>query len=209
MVWDDILNQEIPLGWSIKSIVDKSVSTKIKTGVLPYNGKKNYLATSNIKNSKIIEGKWVSFDDRESRANMTPTENSVWFAKRKGSVKHLTLTDNCNWFKDKYILSTGFFGLKTDVNTISYLHCVVNSSFFEKQKDNLSTGATQIAINGKNLKNIKVIYPQRDILVRFSSIVNPLIQKKLDLIKENQELYSLKEYLLPLFINQQIVFRDS
>ena len=139
---------------------------------------------------------------------MTPVFNSVWFAKMKNSIKHLTITDSAEWFLEKYILSTGFLGLKCNENSLGYIHCFINSKYFEPKKNSLAHGATQEAVNNEDINSIKILIPKDNILESFNKIIKPLLQKKLDNKKENQELISLRDYLLPLLMNGQIGFKD-
>ena len=208
MVWNEELKREIPEGWKVDNLIESSLCEDIKAGV-DYFETKNYLPTANINGEEITDGEYISFDNRESRANMQPVKNSVWFAKMKNSIKHLTIPENSDWFISKYILSTGFQGLKCSADSLAYIHCLINSDWFEKYKDVLSHGATQESVNNEDLKNIKFAVPTQEILKRFAEIVNPIIEKKFQIIKENQELVSLRDFLLPLLMNGQVKFKDN
>jgi len=208
MVWNEELKREIPEGWKVDNLMESSLCGDIKAGV-DYFETKNYLPTANINGEEITDGEYISFDNRESRANMQPVKNSVWFAKMKNSIKHLTIPENSDWFISKYILSTGFQGLKCSADSLAYIHCLINSDWFEKYKDVLSHGATQESVNNEDLKNIKFAVPTQEILKRFAEIVNPIIEKKFQIIKENQELVSLRDFLLPLLMNGQVKFKDN
>jgi type I restriction enzyme S subunit len=208
MVWNEELKREIPEGWKVDNLIESSLCEDIKAGV-DYFETKNYLPTANINGEEITDGDYITFNNRESRANMQPVKNSVWFAKMKNSIKHLTIPENSDWFISKYILSTGFQGLKCSADSLAYIHCLINSDWFEKYKDVLSHGATQESVNNEDLKNIKFAVPTQEILKRFAEIVNPIIEKKFQIIKENQELVSLRDFLLPLLMNGQVKFKDN
>lgn len=206
MVWNEELKREIPEGWIVENLMETSICKDIKAGV-DYFDTKNYLPTANINGDEITDGDYVTYDNRENRANMQPVVYSVWFAKMKNSVKHLSIPKNSEWFINKYILSTGFQGLKCSEDSFSFIHCVVNSSWFESYKDVLSHGATQEGVNNEDLKNIKFAVPTDKILKQFSKIVLPVLERKFAIIKENQELSSLRDFLLPLLMNGQISFK--
>ena len=206
MIWSEELKREIPEGWEVDNLMESSLCGDIKAGV-DYFETKNYLPTANINGEGITDGEYISFDNRESRANMQPVKNSVWFAKMKNSIKHLTIPENSDWFINKYILSTGFQGLKCSADSLAYIHCIINSNWFEVYKDMLSHGATQESVNNEDLKNIKFAVPSVDVLKRFSAIVFPILEKKFSIIKENQELTALRDFLLPLLMNGQVTFK--
>ena len=207
MVWDEELKREIPEGWKVDNLMESSLCGDIKAGV-DYFETKNYLPTANINGEEITDGDYIKFNNRESRANMQPVKNSVWFAKMKNSIKHLTIPENSDWFISKYILSTGFQGLKCSADSLAYIHCIINSNWFEVYKDMLSHGATQESVNNEDLKNIKFAVPSVDVLKRFSAILFPILEKKFSIIKENQELTALRDFLLPLLMNGQVTFKE-
>ena len=207
LVYNEELKQNIPENWIVENCFNNKLYEILKPG-LEYFESKNYLATGNVNESKILDGEWVTYDKRESRANMQPVRNSIWFAKMKNSIKHLTIPDKSEWFINKYILSTGFLGIKCIENSLSYLHCFIYSDYFEKVKDMLAHGATQEAINNEDLKAIKLIIPDNLVLKQFEETTKAIIQKQLDIEEENQKLTSLKELLLPMLMNGQINVDD-
>lgn len=207
MVWNEKLKREIPYGWVVKNIADNPFTSLISIGVDYFNSK-NYLATKNINGEIISDGEWITFENRETRANMQPQINSIWFAKMQNSIKHITLPNNSQWFINKYILSTGFFGLKCQKDSLSYIHCFINSKYFERKKDILAHGATQKAVNNNDLVNIPLIIPPINILKKFNDYIYNLLEMKLELIKQNQALTSLREFLLPLLMNGQAVIKE-
>lgn len=206
MIWNEELKRKIPEGWAVENLIETSLCKDIKAGV-DYFDTKNYLPTANIDGESIIDGEDITYDSRENRANMQPIKYSVWFAKMKNSIKHLTIPNNSDWFIHKYILSTGFQGLKCNADSLSLVHCIINSSWFENYKDVLSHGATQEGVNNDDLKNIKFAVPTNGVLKNFSKKVLPILEKKFTLIRENQELTSLRDFLLPLLMNGQVTFR--
>ena len=112
MVWNEQLKREIPAGWTVASIVDNPISSVIKPGIEHFTYKE-YLATAEVNGTAISNGTIIDYDSRESRANMQPSINSVWFAKMKNSVKHLFLNREMQPLIDGVILSTG---------SVSYTH---------------------------------------------------------------------------------------
>jgi type I restriction enzyme S subunit len=200
MVWNDEYKSEVPEKWLTSNLYENKLTDIIQPGVVYFNSK-NYLATANVVDSNIKDGDWVTFENRESRANMQPVENSVWFAKMKNSIKHITITDADNWILNKYIFSTGFFGLKCTPEALGYMHSIINSNQFEFIKNRLAHGATQEAVNNNDLKSMNIIVPSTDILLKYNRIVLPLIKKMNNNRYENDQLTRLKDFLLPILMN--------
>lgn len=207
-VYDNSLKKEIPEGWKVTNCYKNNLYTIIKPGIERFEFDKNYLATGNVNNSEITDGEWIKFENRESRANMQPIKNSIWFAKMKKSIKHITLTENSEWFINKYVLSTGFLGIKCNEYSLSYLHSFIYSDYFEKAKDMLAHGATQEAVNNEDIKSIKLLEPSLKILKLFDSQTIDILKQQMNIFKENQKLTELKDFLLPMLMNGQINVDD-
>ena len=203
--WNDTIKRDIPTNWSVGSVAKNTLTKFIKPGVDKFE-LKTYLATADVKGSAISEGTVIDYDNRESRANMQPTEYSVWFAKMKNSIKHITIPSNGQWFIDKYILSTGMYGFKCSDICLPYLSAFISSEYFEKVKNKLSHGATQESVNDNDLKRVKFLIPEDRILMKFYEKTNKLLLTKFDLIKENQNLQELRDLLTPLLLREQIKF---
>ena len=181
--------------------------TLIKPGVSQFDTK-TYYATSEVNDMNIGNGWIISYDNRESRANMTPTLYSVWFAKMKNSVKHLFLNNEMSNFIDNSILSTGFYGLQCNELTFEYIASIIHNANFEKLKDILSHGATQQGIGDDDLKNIKLLVPSQKLLREYHNKTAPIFSLISKNINENNELIRLRDYLLPLLMNGQATIEE-
>ena len=90
MVYSETAKRDIPVGWIAESVFSNSLTSIIKPDVDAFSTK-TYLATAEVNGTSISSGSIIEYETRESRANMQPTEYSVWFAKMKNSIKHLFL----------------------------------------------------------------------------------------------------------------------
>jgi type I restriction enzyme S subunit len=193
--YNELIDREIPLNWKVYDLNHIPNTEILKPGI-EYFECKNYLATANVIDETINEGNNITFDNRESRANMQPCLNSLWFAKMKESIKRICITQNANWFVERYILSTGFVGIKCSKELLSYLYCFITFDDFELIKNKLSHGDTQQAINGTDLNFIYIPIPPVETLYKFNNFVYPILQIKNNIIYENQKLYELRELVL-------------
>ena len=163
MVWNDTLKRNIPENWKVQSVISNCLSSIIKPGVEIFNTK-TYLATADVKGTSISTGTIVDYDGRESRANMQPSINSVWFAKMKNSIKHLYLNKEMQPIISSSILSTGFCGLQCNEISFEYIASYVSNAYFEIHKDMLAHGATQEAVNNDDLAGVHIIIPEDTVL---------------------------------------------
>lgn len=141
MIATDKISYEVPVDWTVCNLFENPLTTVIKPGVEPFKFK-NYLATAEVNGTEISTGTIVEFETRESRANMQPYINSIWFAKMKNSIKHLYLNKEMTAIINGSILSTGFCGLQCDEDSFEYISSFIEHSYFETLKDMLAHGAT-------------------------------------------------------------------
>ena len=203
MVYNPELKREIPEGWGVESLVDNTLSTVIKPGIDEFT-QKTYLATADVVNTSIKGGRLITYDNRETRANMQPSVNSVWFAKMKSSNKHLFLSHSMKELIDSTILSTGFMGLQCKEESFEYLASFISDPDFEIFKDKLSHGATQQAVNVNDLKSILVTIPDDYTLHEFHKKVKSIFLNIGRNTVEDKYLNSLRDWLLPMLMNGQV-----
>lgn len=139
MIWNEHLKREIPDGWQVASIIDNPLVEVIKPGVARFDTK-TYFATADVNGTTIADGTPITYDSRETRANMEPTLLSVWFAKMKASVKHIFFSRPMQPLVEDSILSTGFLGLQCREESFEYIASFISSPFFEAMKDQLAQG---------------------------------------------------------------------
>ena len=207
MVWNDILKRNIPENWKVQSVISNCLSSIIKPGVEIFNTK-TYLATADVKGTSISTGTIVDYDGRESRANMQPSINSVWFAKMKNSIKHLYLNKEMQPIISSCILSTGFCGLQCNEISFEYIASYVSNAYFEIHKDMLAHGATQEAVNNDDLAGVHIIIPEDTVLHAYHEATQAIYAQISKNICENQELVKLRDWLLPMLMNGQATISD-
>ena len=203
MVYHPELKREIPEGWGVETLVDNTLSKVIKPGIDHFT-QKTYLATSDVVNTSIKDGRLITFENRETRANMQPSVNSVWFAKMKSSNKHLFLPHSMKELIDSTILSTGFMGLQCKEESFEYIASFISDPNFEIFKDTLSHGATQEAVNIDDLRSVPVIIPDDYILREFHRIAKSIFLNLGRNMIEDKTLSSLRDWLLPMLMNGQV-----
>mgnify|MGYP000428480348 FL=1 len=207
MVWNDTLKRNIPENWKVQSVISNCLSSIIKPGVEIFNTK-TYLATADVKGTSISTGTIVDYDGRESRANMQPSINSVWFAKMKNSIKHLYLNKEMQPIISSSILSTGFCGLQCNEISFEYIASYVSNAYFEIHKDMLAHGATQEAVNNDDLAGVHIIIPEDTVLRAYHETTQAIYAQISKNICENQELVKLRDWLLPMLMNGQATISD-
>lgn len=205
--WNDKLKRRIPKGWKVQTMLSNELFSVISSGIDRFSTKK-YYATADIIGTSIGEGSDIEYETRESRANMQPVINSIWFAKMKNSIKHLFLNKEMSSFVDNSILSTGFYGLKCNEISFEYIASVVSAPIFEITKDRLSHGATQQGIGDDDMANITLLIPDDTTLRMYHETTKGFFAKISNNILENKRLIAIRNFLLPLLMNGQVAIAE-
>ncbi len=167
----------------------KIVNQRVK----PFDGEKEYLATGGLVGDNIVTEK-VTYKDKPSRADLLAKENQLIVAKMKGTNKVFLVDNNIS----DYIFSTGFLVLEAKENwSPNFLFHLLQSKYFQEQKDKFSSGATQKAINNEKFKEILI----PDIPLEDQKRIAKILDQAENLIqKRKQTIDLLDEYLKSKFL---------
>lgn len=180
-----------------------SNAVKIKNQrVKPFDGEKKYLATGGLVGD-TIKTEVVTYKSKPTRADLLITENQLIVARMKGTNKVLLIDKNTS----NLIVSTGFLVLEVqNCWHPRFLFHYLASSFFQKQKDRLSIGATQKAINNEKFKKIfipEISYEDQKRIVKILDEANTLRQKR------KQAINLLDDYVNSTFFNMFVNNREE
>lgn len=209
IVWNEELKQEIPEGWKIKKI--REIENKIVTGKTP--------TTTNESNyGKDIP--FVTIGDIRGNMFVTNTEQCL-------SVEGAESQNNKYLPKDSLCVSCiaspgliAFTSAETSqtnqqINSIVVKH-EYNKLFlyfaltdYFNFSSGIKTGNTFKNMNKNDFESIKVVYPKTETLICFMKKTESSRQNILRLAKENQELASLRDFLLPMLMNGQVTFKEE
>lgn len=137
--------------------------------VAKFKGKRTYVSTGD--SDDMAAGGQISYDNRPSRANVSPKINDVIFAKMANTKKTFLIDETLS----NYVFSTGFFDISSTKFDPKYLYYLIMSDEFDSYKNTYSEGATQVSISDKRLKKIVVTY--EDDILKQRQIVDFLDKK--------------------------------
>lgn len=203
MVWNDELKREIPEGWEIGSLYDiadfinglacqkyRPLNNKDKLPVIKitemHNGitENTEFVRSDIPEKNIINNGDILFSWSAT------LETMLWTGGKGGLNQHI--------FK---VIPKKFAKYYIFLQLASY---VIN---FIKMAEARKT--TMGHITTEHLKQSKIILPKKIITEKFEKKVFKLFQMKINNDVENQELTSLRDFLLPLLMNGQVGFKEE
>ena len=176
---DVILNTNEFIEMSIQELIDLGYLSIVKASELkPFVGTREYLSTSSIGEDGIEQVESIiSYNDRPSRASMFPIKDSIWFAKMKNTIKVYQSVGND---EERYILSTGFYGLLCNKNLIDprWLLELFKSEYFNSQKDRFSEGSSMSGIKDSQLADINLkVFKNRELEFIHSNYIEKVSQK--------------------------------
>lgn len=166
--------------------------------VKEYEGERNYIATGDVVDNKIISFEKVTYKNKPSRANQNVKVGDVLFAKMKDTQKVVIIDED----NVRNIYSTGFFVITPEKDVRSeYLYWLFNSNKFNEQKNKNCKGATQKALNNEGFS--KILIKEIPSIKEQEKIVDKLnkVQEIIDIkIKQMEKLDKLiKSQFVELF----------
>ena len=200
MVWNERLQREIPDGreTDILSSLAYFVTKKQDVGILNEN---NYISNDNLINDmggikpsqylpNVISA--TEFITRDILlGNIRPYFRKMWLSDREGGCSADVLVIRAK----NQILS-------------EYLYYALgNKSFFDYDMAG-SKGSKMPRGDKTHIMNFLICY-REDLAIKFSEIVKPFITQISYLRRENQQLASLRDFLLPLLMNGQVSFKSD
>lgn len=195
---------KMPEDWEIGYFDDSKLTSIIKSGVDKFEGTKKYVATADVTEKNITNYEEVSYNEKPSRANMTPRISSVWFAKMENSVKNILVDSYMKDILNNYIFSTGFMGVECINNSLYYIWNIINDDKFLQEKNSLSTGTLMAGISNSTIKNYKYLIPDQNTLHKFNEIQLNINKKIYNNSIQNEKLSQLRDTLLPKLMNGEI-----
>lgn len=208
MVYDKVLKREIPKGWEVKKL--EEVESNIITGKTP-----STLVESNFGG----DIPFVTIDDIRKQLYIFKSDRTLTeLGASTQSSKFLNDGDICV----SCIGTVGVIGIvgkrcqtNQQINSISKIknynrYFLLNAlrMYFE-----FNTGAKQGAVlsnmNKGEFSEILIVDPSLELKKKYLEKVKPLYQKIKNNLQQNQELASLRDWLLPMLMNGQVRVGDS
>lgn len=207
MVWNEELKREIPEGWRVGELKDmislliRGISPKYidKDGIIVLNqrcirdksinpkfGRRHDYLSKNV-DSKLI-----------AKGDILVNSTGVGTLGRAAIVKDLP--------EELTTVDSHVTIVRIDETKANPLFTGYNLLQKEKEIEALGEGSTgQTELSRENLGKLKLILPEDNLQESFASFLEPLYQKIATNEQENQQLAQLRDWLLPMLMNGQVV----
>jgi type I restriction enzyme S subunit len=207
MVWNAELKREIPEGWELKKIKDIA---KTGSGGTPLKSKKEFYENGNIPwiNSGEVNAPFIistkKFITKKglagSSAKLFP-KGTILMAMYGATAGQVSLIDI------EACTNQAVCGIiPNDFRLVPYVKFELHQLY--DYLISLSTGSARDNLSQDKIKELFIIMPREDILEKFYKVSSSSFEKILMNLKENIQLASLRDWLLPMLMNGQVSVGD-
>lgn len=211
MIWNQELKREIPEGWNVYRLAECLDCNKNSMGKNNMLEEIQYLDTSNLTDNRLDNLYRITNDEGyPSRAKRVVKENDILFSMVRPEQKHFGILKKV---VPNMVASTGYAVLSSNIsykyNDLFYLFLTSDINVNALNTIANSSVSSYPSINSDDILNLKMALPNEmscldDIMDGFSDI-----HMKIFLLqKENKELLSVRDYLLPMLLNGQLEFGE-
>ena len=207
MEWNKTLKRKIPEGWEVKTLDD--ISDQVNGFAFSSDdyveyGKYKLYTIKNVQDGAIISKVDNYINELSSGMNfeclLSPNDIIMSLT---GNVGRSGLVYEKNALLNQRVLK-----LKEKSVSKEFLYFLLRSDFMKLQIEKIATGTSQKNLSPVELGKIKVLIPSKEILNKFNKITNNFTNLLVANYQENEELESLREFLLPLLMNGKITFKN-
>lgn len=188
MVWNEELQQEIPVGWTsakLKDIIIENPKSKIKV--------------SDVKNDGEIPFFTSGTDILSTNESIVSGLNCYLNTGGNADVKY---------YYGEASYSTDTWCITAENETKYILPFVLNK--IKPSMDKVFFQGTGLRHLQKNLlREYQFYLPDSNVVKEFSKLASDIFKKQHNLLKENKKLESLKQFLLPLLMNGQVTINEK
>ena len=212
MVWNEELKREIPEGWEVQTV--KKCIHHINTGLNPRdnfklgNGHIKYITVKNLTVNGTIDFSDCDQIDEEARKivhkRSDVSRGDILFASIAPLGRCVIVQENPR----DWDINESVFCIRPNLNKVSteLLYMFFMSDYFVKKAEHSSTGSVFNGIRISTLEEMLILIPTKSIKDKFTDTVKNIFAKKYQNEKENQEIISIRDFLLPLLMNGQVGF---
>ena len=203
MVWNEELKREIPEGWDVKKVKDiaetgsggtplKSKKEYFENGTIPWINSGEVNASFIISSRKFITQKGLDYSS--AKLFKKGTILMAMYGATAGQVSLIDLEASTNQAVCGII--------PNDKRMIPYLKYGLHQLY--DYLINLSSGSARDNLSQDKIKELYFVIPEENLIEQFYKISNSHFEMILKNLKENQELTSLRDWLLPMLMNGQV-----
>ena len=217
MAWNEELEREIPVGWKVKKIGETFSSSR----GISYNSKnlgEKGVPMINLASFKPgggykIEGIKKFTGDYDEDKCLKAYDLVICNTQQTAIDYSKDIIGNAflipDIFESDIVSSHHVTTIKVKNENIKYYLCsLFNTKHFHRYIAGFTNGTNILGLLFNGVENYKSEIPDEKTLERYSIFCRDIEKRKSQIIKENHELTSLRDFLLPLLMNGQVSFEE-
>lgn len=219
MVYNEELKREIPEGWKVKpliecvskdknAIVDGPFGTQMKISEYVDSGVPIY-EMEQLNGLFIVDTpKHFITEEKYEEVKRSTVKNGDIIISKTGTLGLLGVV---NSDYEKGIVVSRLAKITPDESVIGKYALLILLKELEATGYWLRVcgGSTMPILNNSIIGNVKVLIPNNDLFQKYESCVTSFFDKIYVSQKENQQLTSLRDWLLPMLMNGQATFKET
>ena len=204
MVYNEILKREIPAGWEVGKLSDIA---EVFNGSTPstkeddnYGGNIVWITPKDLSDQ---QRKFTWYGERnitekgykDCNTTLVPKGTVLLSSRAPIGLVSIAACELCT--------NQGFKNIVPKNSVFqNYIYYVIKTNI--PKIEQLGSGTTFKEVSKQSMESFKVIIPPLDIIEKYNHKVCSIFDEQLKLLKENDELTKVRDYLLPLLMNGQI-----
>ena len=208
MEYNEVLKMEIPKGWKVKQLKE---ICRIKSGY-PFSSK-FYLKNGKF---RLITIKNVQEDgvnlNVDSFLDTIPENMPDYCLLHPGDIL-MSLTGNVGrvglMFENDCLLNQRVAVTQPVSETVKgYCYFLLKSDYIRAIVDNMASGSSQDNLSPIDTENIFLPFDSK-VISDYNAKITPIVQHIVSLKMQNKELTELRDFLLPLLMNGQVIVKSG
>ncbi|AZB10374.1 restriction endonuclease subunit S [Chryseobacterium sp. G0162] len=203
MVWNEVVKREIPISWEVRKI---SQIAKTGSGGTPKSTEKDYYENGDIPwvNSGELNNSFIISTNnfitevgmKNSSAKLFP-RNTILMAMY-GATAGKTSIISFEATTNQAICAV----MPLEKEMFHYTKFVLDDMY--RYLINLSTGSARDNLSQDKIRELNIIVPNNFVLNQHSKMTIKYFDKIRNNLQQNQQLSSLRDWLLPMLMNGQV-----
>lgn len=214
MVWNEELKREIPDGWEVKrlgALIDHNRGISYTGKSFSKDGTPIISLASIDRSGRYIPDGIKYYNQEYAHSKVVKPydlvmANTDMTQERAVMGKIIFVPD----IFDGDILTTHHITqIHTDELLKAYLMMTTQTDWFHNYIKGFSSGTNVLGMDMIGFEDYLLIIPEKTILRRFNEVIYGIFNKIFSNIRENQELASLRDFLLPMLMNGQVKVKEG
>ena len=206
MVWNEELKREIPEGWSVEMIKDTFGSVwgySFSSDDYVENWKYKLYTIGNVQDGYIVSevDNYLDYlpDNMPEECLLKPWEMLMSLTWNVGRV----------WFvyENNALLNQRVLKLQSEEWHKAFMYMTFIQDSMKLTLERISNWTSQKNLSPINMWKLKMVVPPEEVLKKYDSMCNPMIDKMVNNFSENLKLSELRDFLLPMLMNGQVIVK--